>query len=187
MCGGQCVNITNDDGACGPSCRVCPGGSHCVEQQCTAQYGDDTAFSPCATGSIAVFSPGYLLGETVAVQSTITLSGLGVIGNPGGTTAILALYTDSGGAPAELVARTAVAPIGAGPNLIPVEPPTPMLAPGTYWILAEYSGMATLCVDSATTNPTAYEAVPFGTVPASLQSTTTYPAEDINYYLVGTE
>jgi hypothetical protein len=188
MCSGQCVNVSNDDSACGASCRACPSESHCVSQQCTVQYGDFTAFSPCATGAIAAFSPGFLLGETVAISSTITLTGLGVIGNPGGTTGILALYTSAGGEPSTLVARTGAATIGSGANVVPVQPPTPTVTPGTYWIMAEYSGTVTLCVDQASTNPTDYESVTFGTVPTTFQPTTApFGAEDINYYVVGTE
>jgi hypothetical protein len=191
LCGALCTDTTADEEACGPSCRVCPSGSACIESVCSVEYGDFTAFS-CNSSPAQMVHPGFIGGEAVSVSAAVTLTALGVIGSPSmpsGVSGILLLYTSVDNLPSAIVARTASTALPHGNSEIPVTAPVP-LAPGTYWIMAEYQSTADVCIDSATSNTFVYASIPsYGTVPTTLPSAslTAQSYEDLNYYLVGTE
>jgi len=184
-CGGSCVNSTNDNAACGATCRVCPAGSTCISFSCTIEYGDFTPFA-CNTVD-GLFSANFLLGQSITIPQSITVTNLGVVGAATGGDAILALYTNVGGVPTALVAETTTAgtPLEAGSNQILVTSPV-NVAPGSYWIMGEYDATVSLCVDNATSETDDFIAVTFGTVPSSFGTVgTDTRVQNINYYVVG--
>jgi hypothetical protein len=166
-----CANF--DDGT---DAGGCPDGGG------VTRYGNAVPFSPCAGPPLSV---DFLFAQRVAIPSPIMVTALGAIATSGGLQAILALYADSGGAPAALIARTVPATLAAGVNEIPVTATAPA-SPGTYWIAAEYNGVASICGDSSSSNPIAFVATPFGTVPAVFGAATVQNASNFNYYVVGT-
>ncbi|MFZ5441422.1 MAG: InlB B-repeat-containing protein, partial [Myxococcota bacterium] len=130
-------------------------------------------------------SANYLLGNRITVPSTVSLSKFGVIGRAAGPSVIMALYTDAGGAPGSLVARTASTPLIVGNlELSPLSATT--LVAGTYWIMAEYSSSASIGTDSSvSTNFISYVSHTFGTtLPNPFGAPQTYDGSTFNYYLV---
>jgi len=192
-CAHTCADTTSDSQACGPTCAVCPLGSMCVASQCTPvfKYGDFTPYTPCQMNGAQTFTANYLLGERVYVDTAIQLTALGVIASPAeptsGVDGILALYTDSGGLPVSLVARTATATIAPGNSLLPVEMPV-ALPVGNYWIMGEYDATPSICVDNSSSNPAAYIKLGgYGSVPPTLSNVQALSGIDFNYYVVGTQ
>ncbi len=145
------------------------------------------AYSPCEINTYQVFTADYLLGERVTIDQDVQVTALGVIASPAeptsGVHGILALYADVGGVPSRLIARTASTTLGPGDNLIPVTPAAsvPM---GNYWMMAEYDVAASICVDSAVSNPIAYISVSYGALPATVTSSTASRTVDFNYYVL---
>jgi hypothetical protein len=130
------------------------------------------------------------VGQQITISATITVTSLGVFGNPGtpaGATGVLALYnTTATGAPLMLQAQTAPTAIAAGNNTI-FTTSAPSVPAGTYWIMGEYSATSSICVNSSASNTLDYTTVStFGTLPLTFPSPMTVPATvDINYYVVG--
>jgi hypothetical protein len=188
MCdGGACVDTTSNSSACGPSCMVCPSGTSCANSKCgTVKYGYSTEFS-CG-GAVGPFGAGILWGEPITISTPITVTTLGLFANnPAvGVHAILALYTDSAGAPSRLKTYTASTAITNGDNALPVLSAVSVPA-GTYWIAGEYDASASICTDVNTQNLQAYVSVTYGTVPDPFGTGTTPMGVDINYYVVGTQ
>jgi hypothetical protein len=119
-----------------------------------ATYGYDTPFTDGQTG----------LGDLmVAQQLTIPVDGfvthLGLIGVADGTSAKLALYSDSGGAPDALLASTPATLVVEGAMELPV-PATGVVA-GTYWLAVIYSGGTIIPVDFNSTVLQKYKAQSF--------------------------
>ncbi len=158
---------------------------------CTVEYGDFVPFT-CNSSSDQFINAGFIGGEAAVVSTPITLTALGVIGSPsmpGNITAILALYSDAGGVPSALLARTESTLLHPGNISIPVTAPVALSA-GIYWIMAEYNASAHICIDSASTNTLVFTNIDaYGTVPSFFDGTLTtlHGYEDLNYYLVGTE
>src|SRR5262249_48055782 len=143
-CSGACTDTTSNNSACGSTCRVCPGGSTCASSQCTIKYGYPTKFNPCGV-QVTSINANLLLAEKVTVTSTTTVTALGVFGNtPSGEKGILALYSDSGGAPSGLLTYTSQATIVAGDNRLLVLSSV-TLQPNTYWIAGVYNAGASIC------------------------------------------
>lgn len=123
----------------------------------------------------------------MTISQNVTVTSLGVVGQAAtGAQGILALYSNSGGAPGTLVAQTASTTINAGANQIPVTSAVPVAA-GTYWILAEYNATAAICIDNAKTNLLEYTTVTtYGVLPTTFGAPTMVPNDvDINYYVFG--
>jgi hypothetical protein len=185
-CGGACTDTTSNNGACGSSCRVCPGGSTCAASQCTIKYGEYTKFNPCGS-SVTIINAGLYLAQKVTFTASTTVTALGVWGNApaGGLTGFLALYADSGGQPGSLQTYTNSAAIVAGDNRFPVLNAVTLPA-NTYWIAGEYSAAASICADNSTTNPIDYVTVTYPTIPNPFGTPTTTTSVKFNYYVVGT-
>jgi hypothetical protein len=92
---------------CGAPCMM---GLSCVAGMCTnappVKVGNYTVF-----GSNSSHGANYLLGSQLAVPKNGKLLKFGVISKGSGPNVIMALYTDSGGNPAALVAWTASTPL----------------------------------------------------------------------------
>jgi hypothetical protein len=165
----------------------------CASSQCTAvgdtvTYGNATQFSPCGTTDTN-FSADTALAQLIVIGNDMTLTGFGVFGNQpaSGLTSLMALYTDVGGAPSALVngAVATSADIVAGNNLLPVSPPAPVAA-GTYWIVAEYNVIASLCTDTAIFNQIDYVTASYGALPNPFGTAKSFTSVDLPFYVVGT-
>lgn len=155
---------------------------------CTIEYGYSTQFTCNSASGIDVFPAGEVIGEGILIQSTITVTALGLISRNGGGSGSLALYTDAGGRPGTLKAQTGSMSIPANANVpIPVSA-TVSVPAGTYWIMSEFASNSSICVDSAAGNTLYYEVT--GSFPSTFP-TTSPPAESIpntvhiNFYVVG--
>jgi hypothetical protein len=180
---------------CANNTTLCEG--QCVDPTTCVGYGFPKQFNPCNTdGGVDEFGPGVLLGQQVSVTVGVTwttVDALGVFGNQGGGSSVLALYTDWNGTPRQLVAYTAVAPIEAGENVFSVTlvPNAQTLLNGDYWIIAQYGGTSSICVDAKTNNrlvslnyPSSMTAFPY--LPATILSQwSTYQGPDINLFVRG--
>jgi hypothetical protein len=99
----------------------------------------------------------------------------------------MALYTNVGGAPSALVASTSVATIVAGNNRLSVTPSV-AIAAGTYWIVAEYNAVASICTDSSTSNTLDFVSASFDALPSTFGTPkSAMGTADLDYYVIGTE
>src|SRR5262245_56113713 len=94
----------------------------------SCNYGETVEF-PMGSGH----APNYLLGNPVVVSMGGNVTALALISKDSGQMVRLALYTDGGGGPANLVVATASTPVSTGTMEIPVAPTA--IAAGTYWIM----------------------------------------------------
>jgi Bacterial Ig-like domain (group 2) len=143
-------------------------------------YGNSVEFS-----SMSSFSPDFLLGQKVAVTQPIQLTHLALIAKSAGANVKLALYTDNGSHPDQLVTSTNPTPVVAGPLEIPVVPTA--LAAGDYWIMGIYDASANIAVDDDISMQVDYISLPFSSpLPQTFPSPITYTGQHFNYYLKGT-
>jgi hypothetical protein len=187
-CNGSCVDTTSNPSGCGSACRVCPSGAGCVNSGCALEFGDFTPFSPCGTNVNRTIASGLLLGQMVTLP-TMTVTGLGVVGNPGGAATMMALYADGSGAPFLLEATSTEEVIGSGVNVLPVAP-SKMIQAGKYWIMAEFNTAATICVDNSTSGSFVFGTEPFGTFPANFSgvpATTVSNTIDYNFFVISSD
>jgi hypothetical protein len=189
-CDGSCIQ-GDSNAACGPTCKVCSGGSQCVEGQCAIYVGNSSAFSPCNVTTFAGLQTGFLFSFAVSAPA-MTATTLGIIGNSSATgiSGILALYgNSSGGAgPSGLIASVTLSgAIKPGKNEGSIGAIS--LPAGTYWLAAEFNGQAQICADTSTGNQVYYERVGYGTVPTVFLNDSHSPqaGADFNLYLVGTQ
>jgi hypothetical protein len=153
------------------------------------EFGDFTAFSPCATGANANIGPGFLIGELVNISVATKVTALGVIGNPGGGVGIMALYSNVSGLPSVMETESGQVGIGNGNNILQVTPVS--LSAGSYWVMAEFSATSVICVDGATSNTIVYGNSTFGSVPqnfsAATGQTTLKNTVDLNFYVLAAD
>ena len=97
-------------------------------------------------------SPDYLLGSQIRIINASTLTHLALISKTGGFHVQMALYTDVGGNPSELVVGTGLVTLITGVQEIPV-PVTPVAA-GFYWIMAVFEAQSAIAFDVS--DPTAF-------------------------------
>jgi hypothetical protein len=150
------------------------------------RYGYTSAFSG-GSSSTSGFGVNYLLGEVISIPSAMTLTALGSVVYTAGTHMILALYTNSGGAPGSLLASTASTTMVAGVMELPVANVT--LAAGSYWIMGEYDGTGpTYTDDFCNCNTIDYISITYPSVPSPFPaSPSTYTSGHFPYYVVGYE
>jgi hypothetical protein len=189
-CGGTCLNTTNDNNACGTSCRTCPSGTNCENSACTVRYGLYTPFAPCGN-TVTYINANLLVAEQLSVSTTITVTALGMIGHQpaSGVQGFMVLYADSGGspgAPTTLKTYTNGATIVDGANELPVFTAT-TLSPGSYWIAAEFATNAAICDDNSTSNNVNYVNVTYPMLPNPFGTPTKMGSANFNFYIVGTE
>lgn len=132
------------------------------------------------------YAPGYLLGQKVEVLSPIKLTHLGVNAIEPGPQVVLALYSDASSNPGNLLSWTPPTTMVAGANEIAVTCSVE-IAPGTYWVLAEYDADAVIANGAATTEID-HIAHTFGTgLPDPFGVAATYAGATVALYVVGTE
>jgi hypothetical protein len=106
----------------------CPAGKEFLDGKCVDLMGYSTPFN-----YLGFMSPGYLWALKITVPRAGTLRGLGVFAQKPGARIRLALYKDSGGGPASLIAETAASDLAAGSNQFKSNV-SPSLVAGDYWI-----------------------------------------------------
>jgi hypothetical protein len=92
-----------------------------------------------------------------------------MIGNPGGGTALMAIYANSGGMPTLLLGQSGTATIGSGVNILPV---SMTLSANSYWLMAEFTATSTICDDGGSSNTLIFGAASFGaaSLPTNFQN-----------------
>ena len=152
-------------------------------------YGNlGTAGYPAQFSQTGAFSPDFLLGEPITVSQACILLRFGLITTNAGSPSVkMGLYTDNAGNPNTLVSQFPATPLNNGILEVPVAPVN--LAPGTYWLMADYSVSATVDTDGPpNTGPNQYKytSLPFANaLPATFPAPSTQPAAPhFNYYLV---
>ena len=145
------------------------------------RLGEFTAFTDNAGLQIAA---GTLAGQTVTTDTATVLMRLGVIPQTGGYNGRLALYTNSGGAPAALVASTSLTQIPGPPQEIRVVTPT-ALAQDTYWIMANFDAAAPIKRSAATNTTIRFITLATSqALPDPITAPQTSTNRLLNYYLV---
>jgi hypothetical protein len=101
---------------------------------------------------------------------------------PGGLSAGMAIYDDSGGTPAGLELNTSAAyTISAGRNVFPVSGTLPQ---GTYWIAADFSAAGTICNDGSGSDPSYYVASGAGSTPGTMSGATATSGANFSFFMV---
>ena len=128
----------------------------------------------------------FLLGEKVTVSSAYSLRQMGVLVRTAGPQMILALYTDVGGHPGNLVAQTAVTTMVAGTMEVPITAGAVPIAAGTYWIMGVYNTGASIgYTNAAGTNQVDYTSLTFGSaLPNPFGTASSYTGQSFNYWIV---
>ena len=146
------------------------------------RIGNTTPFTESSSHGVD-----YLLGEKIVVPAGgVTLRQFGVLVVTAGPSVKMALYTDVGNAPGNLVAQTASTPLVAGTMEIKTTAGFIPLAAGTYWIMGVYSASASIRYTSmAPSNTVAYRSLPYASaLPSPFGTPLTYTGQSFNYYLV---
>jgi hypothetical protein len=191
-CGTSCAaclapgnaTATCDGTACGFTCK--PGFSLC-NGVCAAscRYGY-TNITCNASNPANPFGANYLLGEQISIPVATTVSALAITTTSSGYNGIIALYDSSasGGLAGARVAQTGSTAMTNGVNEVAITPVA--VAAGSYWIMADYSSDARMCVDGSSTNPIEYMQFTFGMpAPASLSGDgVTAMSAAFGYYVV---
>lgn len=129
-------------------------------------------------------SSNYLLGSKIAVPAACTLTHLCVIGKTAGPQVKMALYTDVGGQPSQLVVSTPATVLVDGELELAVTP-TPIPA-GNYWFMAVYNTTAQLgfLQTDDPNDQVKYFTFTFSSeIPATYPSHNTYTGQVFNYYI----
>lgn len=145
------------------------------------RLGELTPFTDNAGLQIAANT---LAGQTVTTDTATVLMRIGVIPQTGGYNGRLALYANSGGAPAALLAATSLTQISGTAQEIRVVTPT-QLAQDTYWVMANFDAAAP--IKRSATNNTTIRFITLATsaaLPDPIVSPQTSTNRVLNYYLV---
>ncbi|MCU0638756.1 MAG: hypothetical protein MUF59_02655 [Candidatus Krumholzibacteria bacterium] len=129
-------------------------------------------------------SPNYLLGSKITVPAACTLTHLCVIGKTAGPQVKMALYTEVGGQPSQLVASTPATVLVDGELELAVTP-TPISA-GNYWFMAVYNTTANVgfLQTNDPNDQVKFFSFTFSSeIPATYPSHSTYTGQVFNYYI----
>jgi len=144
---------------------------------------DVTFGYPNDLGTPSTFFPNYLLGESIKVNQTVSLLNAGIIVSTDGYNGIVGLYSNNNGIPNQLLATTGVFTVTATGSMLVPFTSNPVLAPGTYWFMADFSAQAEV-ESGGSGNPIEYDSYNFSsTLPTSESSWLTYAGPDFNYFL----
>lgn len=110
----------------------------------------------------------YMEGAPYMLATSGTLQSLSVYvgATPAGAHLRLALYTDAAGSPGTVVAQTGEAIASAGWNNLPLSG-GPVLAPGTYWILAQTDNVGTVWRYQSSATMLVWHQFSYGSFPAA--------------------
>jgi len=141
-------------------------------------FGNDVEFADASA-----HSPDYLLGGSFTLPVQGMLTHLCVIAKSGGPNVILALYSDIGGEPGDLMAFTAATPMTVGVMEIPTTPTA--LPAGTYWMMGVYDADASIGIDQSDPSvPVRYLPQSFSSpLPDPFGPAFGYTGQKFNYYI----
>jgi hypothetical protein len=132
------------------------------------------------------FGQDYLLGEQITVTQPCTLMRLGLISVASGMQVKMGLYSESGGNPSTLLAQIPATNVIVGNNEVPTSQVS--LAPGNYWLMADYNatGKPSQEPSNTTTNTYKYIGLPFANaLPSPFPAPTVASGvPHFNYYIV---
>lgn len=158
-----------------------------VGQPVSLQCGDCPSVAVYGTSeelpSPSFHTPDYLLGSKIKITSSATVTHLSLIAKAFGPKVKMALYTDDGGVPDELVVGSSAHTLVVGRQDIPVTA-TPVAA-GFYWLVAVYDSNASIAYDEGGSNPPyVYRAFSFSDpLPAVFGSASFDGAQSYSYYV----
>ena len=133
-------------------------------------------------GQNSSHSPNYLLGTAHTLTFTDTLTSFGVLSRNSVPNIIVAVYTDNGGQPDQLVAQSVSTSLVTGINSIDV--PDTVLTPGDYWLMGIYNVTGSIGFTTATSATVHYISLGFGSpLPNPFPAPSTYTGQDFNYWM----
>jgi hypothetical protein len=158
-CNGSCVDTTNNDQTCGPSCTACntAAGFSCASSKCTASLGEPTEFSACAGGvhsAAGGITLDYLELQRVCVpgSASVTARSLGAIEatSQSGMNGVLAIYDeDSHQNPVNRLSQTPISVFNAGTNTFTLNTPVTLTGGLCYWIGGDFDDSTNLSYSDA--------------------------------------
>jgi cysteine-rich repeat protein len=185
VCGGnpsQCATICGDGLIAGS--EQCDDGNTASGDGCSSlcsfgtMYGNYTEFPEPSS-----HSANYLLGTQVTVAQAGTLTHFGLFSKSSSPNIVMALYSDVGGKPGQLLAQTPATDLPLGPLEIPV--PAAAIPAGTYWIMAVFDTSASVGIQFGGPDVVAYISHAFGAaLPMSFPPPLTYTGQAFNYWIV---
>jgi hypothetical protein len=137
------------------------------------------------SGTTNAWSPNYLAGFPVTITTAGQLQQFGIVTGPnnGAIQTIMALYTDAGGNPGTLVTSTAATPLwGNDERIAPLA--TPLLAPGKYWVMAEFNGTVQIGTVGGQGKTMHYVSHPFGSALPANPGMSAYSTQHALYVVV---
>ncbi|MFK7929722.1 MAG: MopE-related protein [Myxococcota bacterium] len=184
------LSLTNDD-CDDTSDTVYPGADEIPDDTIDQDCDGEDAQSTIRVGQVdplpedSAHSPNYLLGNPIEVPSMMTLRSLGVEGRAAGPQVRMALYTDVGGNPSELIVETDSTALIVGPLELPAD--SVELQPGTYWIMGIYDDNASIgYASSSSDTPVHYISLPFSNeAPSVFPTPSKYSGQLFNYWITG--
>lgn len=128
-------------------------------------------------------SSNYLLGIQHSLTENGVLHSINMKGTYTGTNIQMAVYTDNGGAPGDLVIASGTALVVGGTVSLPVT--ATQLYPGNYWIMAVYDSNGEPTFGTLQTTLVYYKYFAFGgSMPSTLTGTTSYYSDyEMSYSL----
>ncbi len=136
-------------------------------------------------GFTAPWSPDYLFGVRVSVATSVTVTHLGMYSREATGHAKMALYTDDGGVPDALVARTTGTALVIGANEMPVVESKP-ISPGFYWITIVLDEVTDIGGNDQATadNVAIYRNLDFDLgLPDPIGPTISYPSSTLDFWM----
>lgn len=151
----------------------------CEDCAAGTTYGNPTDF----VGSEQRFA-GFLQGSMHEIPVPSTVTHLGIIGKSSGQHVRMALYTDSGGEPEDLVVGTGAFTLVEGAQQIRV--PATLVPAGNYWIMITHDNMVLIGTDQTDPDTTIfqYRTLAFGSpFPDQFGPATSYLGKRQNLYV----
>jgi hypothetical protein len=207
-CNGSCVDTTNNDQTCGPSCIACNTGAgfSCTSSKCTGSLGNETPFSPCSS-SFGGLSLDYLILQRYCfpsgVSGTLTVQSIGVVdASPQvGLQAVLGVYSDSGGTPNTLLFSASSGANGVVQGVNTFATSGTLDGGSCYWVGGDFHSNTpgtsdiNVCTDNSANNSYLYESADpnfFGSLPGTYGAADAGPGSvtntaNINFFVVLTQ
>jgi len=139
LCGGACVDTSNDPARCGDCTTVCAAGS-CIGGIC--KPGVTTRIGHVDDLGIGSETAQILNGTLLTVTKTSQLLGFGILSKSTGPNVVMALYAEVDGTMGTLVAQSSVSALTGSPDapaaLAFAATSQPTLIPGNYWLVAVF-------------------------------------------------
>lgn len=145
-----------------------------------SRYGETSDFGVAGT-----FTANFLLGTSLDVPQNSILKGFGYWGYDDTTNFRMALYTDSGGEPDQLVAETGPIAMEFGEQEVTIAEAN--LPAGTYWVMGHYETSSPGVGQGTDSTTIKFISLPFSSdPPQTYPAASTYTGGSFNYWIVAT-